>query len=242
LRQVRQREWAGGPNAADGRESGEDSEAASKHRWLAQLGAPQTVFALTPNRMAVAERTLAALYELAMDADAKMAIFRTVDSYVHGATNAEITQLHLMDGQEWSSGHEMRDGPAPQIVWLLNTGRYPTFQRYIREGRRKDEWQWQFETGLDCVLDGIATRMFSASGDAEKSGWSAILDAHEAVGAARLLLAAGRQGHKQGVVGRPLRTSPGGTHGPPAPTVINGASQRTRAGQQNRIRLRTVPE
>jgi AcrR family transcriptional regulator len=141
-----------------------------KHRWLGQLVAAQTVFALTPNLMAVAERSLAALGELSTDADTKMAVFRTVDSYVQGAANAEIAQLRLMEGHGWSSGHQMRDGLAPQMVWLLNTGRYPTFQRYIREGARKDDPQWQFEIGLDCVLDGIAARMFGISHDAGKSG------------------------------------------------------------------------
>jgi hypothetical protein len=48
---------------------------------------------------------------------------------------------------------------APQMIWLMNTGRYPTFRRYIGEAARKDDPQWQFETGLDCVLDGIAARM-----------------------------------------------------------------------------------
>lgn len=141
-----------------------------QHRWLGQLFAAQTAFALTPNLMAVAERALAALDELSTDTDTKMAVFRTVDSYAHGAANAEIAQLRLMEGHGWSSGHEMRDGLAPQMVWLLNTGRYPTFQRYIREGARKDDLQWQFEIGLDCVLDGIAARMFSIPEDAEKSG------------------------------------------------------------------------
>ncbi|MFF1867768.1 hypothetical protein [Streptomyces sp. CB03911] len=41
----------------------------------------------------------------------------------------------------------------------MSTGRYPAFHRYALNATRKDDPQWQFETGLDCVLDGIAARM-----------------------------------------------------------------------------------
>ncbi|MCD9194621.1 hypothetical protein LUZ64_25860 [Streptomyces albireticuli] len=42
---------------------------------------------------------------------------------------------------------------------LLGTGRYPAYLRYARESTRKDDPRRQFETGLDCVLDGVAARM-----------------------------------------------------------------------------------
>ena len=129
-----------------------------KHPWLAQLS-PQAAFALTPNRMAVAERSLTALDGLGLNADTMMAIVRTIDSYVHGATNAEITLNQLMEGRGWSSDDELKTGLAPQMIWLMGTGRYPTFQRYLLEGTHKDDPQWQFETGLDYILDGIAARM-----------------------------------------------------------------------------------
>ena len=45
------------------------------------------------------------------------------------------------------------------MTWLLNTGRYPAFVRYGHNGARKDDLDWQFETGLEHVLDGIATRL-----------------------------------------------------------------------------------
>jgi hypothetical protein len=45
-------------------------------------------------------------------------------------------------------------GPAPPT-----SSHYPTYRRYLREATRKDDPQWQFELGLDCVLDGVAARM-----------------------------------------------------------------------------------
>ncbi|WP_191134248.1 hypothetical protein [Streptomyces sp. col6] len=44
------------------------------------------------------------------------------------------------------------------MAWLVSTGRFPMYARYIGETRRKDDQQWQFETGLDSVL-GIAARL-----------------------------------------------------------------------------------
>ncbi|MBN6058440.1 TetR/AcrR family transcriptional regulator C-terminal domain-containing protein, partial [Nonomuraea sp. RK-328] len=52
------------------------------HRWLAQLP-PQAKLALTPRRMAVAAKALAALDDLGLDADTMMSVFRGVDAYVH---------------------------------------------------------------------------------------------------------------------------------------------------------------
>ncbi|GAA4237402.1 AcrR family transcriptional regulator [Streptosporangium album] len=129
-----------------------------KHSWLAQLS-PQALLALTPNRMAVAERSLTALDDLGLDADTMMAVVRTVEAYVYGTTHAEIALHQLMEGQGWSSGDEVRTGLAPQMIWLMDTGHYPTYRRYTFEAARKDDPQWQFEIGLDCVLDGIAVRV-----------------------------------------------------------------------------------
>lgn len=129
-----------------------------RHLWLAQLS-PRVVLALTPNRMAVAEKVLTALGDLSVDADTMMTVLRTVDAYVHGITHDEIALRQLMEEQGWASGDEVRTGLAPQMTWLMNTGRYPAYQRYLREGRHKVDPEWQFETGLECVLDGLAARI-----------------------------------------------------------------------------------
>jgi AcrR family transcriptional regulator len=129
-----------------------------RHLWLAQL-APQVMFALTPNRMAMAERSMTSLDGLGLDVDSMMAVVRTVDAYVHGATNTEVALHQMMEGRGWSSNDEVRTGLAPQMIWLMGTGRYPTFGRYLMEGVHKDDPQWLFESGLDYVLDGIAARL-----------------------------------------------------------------------------------
>lgn len=128
-----------------------------KHPWLAQL--PQPHFVLTPNRMAIAERQLAALDGHGLSADEMMAAFRTVSAYVHGATQSEMALRQYMRDNGWESGDETRRALAPQMRYLMETGRYPHYRRYALADRRKDDASWQFATGLDCVLDGIAARL-----------------------------------------------------------------------------------
>ncbi|MFI8289047.1 TetR/AcrR family transcriptional regulator [Streptomyces sp. ms191] len=125
-----------------------------RHPWLAQM--PTPLFALTPNRMAAAERQLASLDGLGLDVDTMMAAFRTVGAYVHGATQAEAALGRYMAEQGWESGDATRRALAPQMSYLMETGRYPTYRRYAQGAARKDDAGWQFETGLDCVLDGVA--------------------------------------------------------------------------------------
>ncbi|RCG31064.1 TetR/AcrR family transcriptional regulator [Sphaerisporangium album] len=129
---------------------------ALRHPWLAHLP-PRTALALTPNRHAVMERLFGTLDGLGLDADAKLVVIKTVDSYAQGTAHAEVAMRELMAGQGWSSGADLRAGLAPQMSWLMSTGRYPAFLRYLREAARKDDLAWQFETGLTYVLDGIAT-------------------------------------------------------------------------------------
>ncbi|KQX58996.1 MULTISPECIES: TetR/AcrR family transcriptional regulator [unclassified Streptomyces] len=125
-----------------------------RHPWLSHMPAP--LFALTPNRMAAAERQMAALDGLGLDVDTMMAAFRTVNAYVHGATQSEAALRQYMAEQGWQSGDESRRGLAPQMSYLMGTGRYPTYRRYTQGAARKDDAEWQFVTGLDCVLDGVA--------------------------------------------------------------------------------------
>ncbi|MGW6203303.1 TetR/AcrR family transcriptional regulator [Streptomyces sp. NPDC055089] len=127
-----------------------------RHPWVGQL--PTQLFVLTPGRLAVAERQLAALDGLGLDEDAMMVAFRTVSAFAHGAAQSEVALREWTESAGWSSGDETRLGLAPQMMYLMETGRYPTYRRYGQRATRKDDATWAFETGLDCVLDGIAAR------------------------------------------------------------------------------------
>ncbi|MEV7355795.1 TetR/AcrR family transcriptional regulator [Kitasatospora sp. NPDC091276] len=125
------------------------------HPWVVRAGAVP----LTPNQLAIPERAFAALADHGLDADTTMAVFRTVTGYVHGSVAAELALRTLQREHGWSDGDETRAGLAPRMSFLMDTGRYPTYQRYLHEATRKDDPTWQFETGLDCVLTGIATHL-----------------------------------------------------------------------------------
>ncbi|MEV0612685.1 TetR/AcrR family transcriptional regulator [Nonomuraea sp. NPDC050404] len=128
------------------------------HPWFGQLP-PGAVLALTPNRTAVSERMLSAVAGLGLDLDTAMAVVTSVSSYTHGMTGQEVAMRQLMAGRGWSDEQEVYTSLAPQLTYLLDTGRYPTYRRYIYEGRCKNDPGWQFETGLEYVLDGIAARV-----------------------------------------------------------------------------------
>ncbi|MFB7943699.1 TetR/AcrR family transcriptional regulator [Kitasatospora phosalacinea] len=129
-----------------------------RHPWLAQLP-PQAAYALTPNKLAVADRTLAALDGTGLDHDTAMAAVRTVEAYTHGTVGPEVALRQLMAGKGWTDGDDVRSGLAPQMTYLLGTGRYPAYQRYVAAARHKDDPARRFETGLDITLDGIAATL-----------------------------------------------------------------------------------
>ncbi|WP_394431092.1 TetR/AcrR family transcriptional regulator [Streptomyces sp. SGAir0957] len=128
-----------------------------RHPWLGQV--PTPLIQLTPARMAVAERQLRALAGHDLDADSMMAAFRAVGAFVHGATQSEIALRAYKRDHGWESGDETRQALAPQMNYLMGTGRYPTYRKYALSATRKDDPGWEFEFGLDCVLDGIAQRL-----------------------------------------------------------------------------------
>ncbi|GHH12599.1 TetR/AcrR family transcriptional regulator C-terminal domain-containing protein [Streptomyces lanatus] len=127
------------------------------HPWMALM--PTSVVLLTPSRMAVAERGLSALDAHDLDADSVMAALRAVTSFVHGAAQAEIAMRDYQERNGWTSGDETREALAPQMRYLIGTGRYPVFEKYALTANRKDDRAWEFTFGLDCVLDGIGQRL-----------------------------------------------------------------------------------
>ncbi|MET2717663.1 MULTISPECIES: TetR/AcrR family transcriptional regulator [Streptomyces] len=126
-----------------------------RHAWVRRAAwcAP------TPSQLAVPEAVLSVLDGVSLDMDTAMAVYNTVTAYVHGAVDSEVGLTQLLRVRGWSSREEARSGLASHMGWLLETGRYPMYERYVGEAGRKDDLQWQFETGLDCVLDGIAARL-----------------------------------------------------------------------------------
>ncbi|WP_405495907.1 TetR/AcrR family transcriptional regulator C-terminal domain-containing protein [Streptomyces sp. NBC_00096] len=129
-----------------------------RHPWLTQLP-PRTAHALTPNRMAAAEAALSVLDGTGLDPDEAMPAVRAVEAYTHGTVGAEVALRQLMTGNGWTDGDDVRSGLAPQMTYLLGTGRYPAYRHYVDNAAHKDDPAWRFETGLDITLDGIEARL-----------------------------------------------------------------------------------
>ncbi|MEV4327894.1 TetR/AcrR family transcriptional regulator [Microbispora rosea] len=128
-----------------------------RHPWLVETTGQAAP--LTPNFVARADRLLASLYGLGLDPDTAMTVLDTVDAFVSGATTARIRMSRLMRKEGAEKMDDLRVLYSSRMGWLLDSGRYPAFARYIRQGVRKDDDDWQFELGLDSVLDGIAARL-----------------------------------------------------------------------------------
>lgn len=79
------------------------------------------------------EAALVALDGLGLDVDTAMAVYSTVTAYVHGAVDSEVRLSQMLHVRGWSTREEARAGLATQMTWLMNTGRYPMYARYIHE-------------------------------------------------------------------------------------------------------------
>ncbi|MEU6283142.1 TetR/AcrR family transcriptional regulator C-terminal domain-containing protein [Streptomyces sp. NPDC047028] len=125
-----------------------------RHEWLADLlgGRP----ALGPNGLAVTEAKLAALDGLA-GVDTVMRAVETVSAYVTGAIRREIANLRAeratgLSKLDWQRAH------GPHVTRMLDTGRFPALAKAVHDGTDVDA-ETSFTTGLDWVLDAVATKL-----------------------------------------------------------------------------------
>lgn len=132
-------------------------QAAHQHEWFVDLlgGRPH----IGPNALAHLEAAMSTL-----DAtpgfngiDTVMQAAGTVHAYTLGALRAETTERRA----ERASGmteRQWQTASGPYLTRMLATGRYPTLAKVIRDATHPDT-DTIFDIGLDCVLDGIATRL-----------------------------------------------------------------------------------
>jgi AcrR family transcriptional regulator len=129
-------------------------QATLRHEWLADLlgGRPT----LGPNALAVSEATLAALDGLT-DVDTAMRAVEIVSAYTTGAIRREIANLRA----ERATGLSKRDwqrASGPHLKKMLATGRFPALTKAVYDGTESDP-ETSFTTGLDWVLDAVATKL-----------------------------------------------------------------------------------
>lgn len=131
--------------------------ATREHRWFVDLlgGRPH----LGPNALAHLEASLAALSDTPgfEEIDDAMLAFGTVNAYVIGALRSEASELRA----ELESGlneAQWQTAVGPYIERMIDTGRFPTLARVVRDAAHPPA-DVVFDEGLDCVLDGLASRL-----------------------------------------------------------------------------------
>lgn len=129
-----------------------------RHPWMLEASARVPV-SLSPANLALTEHALTSIDGLGLDADTMMAVFGTVGSFARGAVFAEVAQREARRRGGWDSEEDLRMAYLPWVRWAIGTGRYPQLTRYIIDGSNEDDADWQFEFGLECLLDGIAARL-----------------------------------------------------------------------------------
>ena len=129
-----------------------------QHPWVTQL--PELLPGnLTPHFVEVVEQVLAALSALEIDVDSKMAMLASTSAFVHSAAAAEVAQQQLKQRHGWKDDEERRSAYHPYMSRLTGSGDYPHLADYLVNGTNRDDGEWQFEFGLQCLLDGMATRL-----------------------------------------------------------------------------------
>jgi AcrR family transcriptional regulator len=130
-----------------------------RHPWLASLqsGRPS----LGPGSLRVLEYGLGLVDHLGLDIDDMMGMFGTLTAFVRGFVVTELADQEArrrsgLDVRQWQATM------APYIRTLMDSGKYPMFNRIIVEAKLPhsdggpDE---QFSLGLEWVLDGLAAHL-----------------------------------------------------------------------------------
>lgn len=138
-------------------------QALRRHSWLASFTGGRR--RPGPNALRFAEFCLAAVDSLGLDIDTMVGIFGAVDAYTDGFAQHEVAEAQTqrrtgMTTVEWHAA------AAPHLQELIASGRYPTLARLISAVQRVNTDEMadaSFSFGLECLLDGIAARIASAT-------------------------------------------------------------------------------
>jgi len=113
--------------------------------------------ALGPNALRQMDSALAAAGQLTPDITVASAVISLLTCYAFGAVGTELAEQEAqrrtgMTKEQW------RHSVGPYIREVVASGAYPQFARRVVEAEDPDPDR-QFEFGLDCLLDGVATRV-----------------------------------------------------------------------------------
>src|ERR1017187_8889596 len=139
--------------------------AMSRHRWALEFIGSRPPSG--PNDARNLERLLSLFDGLALDdARLSMDIFGTVATYVLGAVMREAQEMRGEQDRAQAEANlteeEIRAERERYYQWFEASGRYPRITRLMESDVDPDDpatRDERFELGLDCVLDGIGSRL-----------------------------------------------------------------------------------
>ena len=125
-----------------------------RHPWLASLEAGRPAFG--PNSLRNLEQGFGMLDGLELDIDQILVLVSTLLAFVRGEAIAELAEQEAqrrtgLNTQQWQARM------APYIATLIESGKYPAFNRIITDAKLPHSGADEgFTRGLELVLDGLA--------------------------------------------------------------------------------------
>jgi AcrR family transcriptional regulator len=125
------------------------------HPWLVVVLPRRPL--LGPNMLAEIEFVLSAVDGLGLSMDEMVRVVRTVDAFVVGYTQSELSerQWRHSDGLN-PTGEDWQRAALPYVGHIVGSGQYPYFTRMIAEADTLPDPDATFEWELQRVLDGLA--------------------------------------------------------------------------------------
>ncbi|GAB3813096.1 TetR/AcrR family transcriptional regulator [Micromonospora zhanjiangensis] len=130
-----------------------------RHPWFTALAHQRPLFG--PNALAHNEWSLTALAGLGLPIGTAMSVVTMVFGYAVSYAQNEAEEDRMRSRIGVHTDAELRATAAPYIERIVNDGRYPLLARWISEGAAAQPDD-QFLLGLDCLLDGIQSRILNA--------------------------------------------------------------------------------
>lgn len=132
-----------------------------RHAWFTVLSHHRPMFG--PHALANREWSLATVDGHGLTPTQAMSVSSMVFGYAMSYAQSEAEELRMRTRIGVVTDEELRAKAGPAADRIVASPAYPRLGRWIAEGGSIDPDE-QFQLGLDCLLDGIAGRVFGAAG------------------------------------------------------------------------------
>ncbi|GAB3484378.1 TetR/AcrR family transcriptional regulator [Amycolatopsis cihanbeyliensis] len=128
-----------------------------RHEWVLRLPARHV---LGPNTLAAYDAALHALLDTGLTDGEVVALTSAVDGYVRGVARTSVETIQRERGTGIGERRRWTEEHYPVLARHAGMADYPAVGRVHAGGEPPDT----FETGLHCLLDGIAARIAARAG------------------------------------------------------------------------------